>query len=778
MAKNYIICSGQTPVNYSIDMINTNNWTCAFNGDEQTTWEFGVDTTQRFIPYTITATPAVPSPLTTRYRLTYTLNQYMNYEIYISHTIYQDYTYDFTFGQSSHIFQYPNTDIWPCYKTVGYVSGAGTYNEWILESVEILNQSPVPQCVPPPPECSLSIANTSATDPSQRGASDGTISANINVDGNPDWYIDEVLDPGNLSGHTFTGLEAGTYYIKAVSGSCYDVEAVVVGEGEFKSGDFTFISPTSNGNIVAVENPILLTLGTAINNANPDYSINTFTVTGSISNVVIDFAITFPYNYEAEFRSKGYPDRTNYFLETILKNQVGTTVGNNTNEEIATSLGEAIQNDPILSRIYYITTSGTVVTMIAKEFGNVYDLDATNVTITGSNLVLANTTPGVAEFDGQLVPDYSLYAELLVNEIMEYGAPVVIDDYRKVTELNLPFSQDNVHQFNVAPTLKNFVSTSKIPFTITGVTFIAGMIASYFIKYGEKYPLVTGSNTKKKRSKGETDKGWCINSALNFEDPNRMNDYFGSANVKFLNTAPDTKYSCRGGKEFYSITIPQNYTYPLALYGNIYNYDGTSSMNVFFFDITTGSNFGGVAVLACGYNDLGLSAYESVSKIRKVDIQVMQNNGGWIGYSEVKSFLFDVDEQPSNYNVAFLNKLGTYETYPFIGELIDAQDVNRNLYQRPYQLNSNGAASLGFEYNTTIDTEYTKNATVNTGIIDAATFDYLMGLLQSNKIFHYDDVHQSYLNIVSQTATRSSNTNEYSVQIVFKETISENNVNA
>lgn len=499
MAQNYVICSGQTPISYSMDMINTNGWVCASNGYQQTIWQFGVDTTTRYIDYTIQSNTNVHAPVTVRYRLTYTMNQYSNYTIFISHTITEDYTYAFTYGQLNHNFVFPAIDMWYCSKTVGYVSGGGTYNEWLLDSVEILPQVPVPNCVPLPPSCTWLINNSSATDPTQRGASDGTITANTSINGTFSWYIDEVIDSGTLSGHTFTGLAAGTYYIKAVSGVCWDEITVVVGEGEFVSGDFTYISPTTAGNIVATENPILLTLGTAINSATPDYSVSTFTVTGAIVDVVINFFITFPYNYEAEFRSKAYPDRSSYFIETLLKNQLGATVGNNTNEEISTSLGEALQNDPILNRIYYITTSGTVVTMIAKEFGNVYDLNSTNVQITGSNLVLANPTSGIAEFDGQLVPDYSLYTELMVNDTVEYGASPILNDFRRITELNLPFSQDNIHQFNVAPTLKNFVSTTKIPFTLTGVTFLSGMICSYFMKYGEKYPLVTGSNTKKKR---------------------------------------------------------------------------------------------------------------------------------------------------------------------------------------------------------------------------------------------------------------------------------------
>ena len=153
------------------------------------------------------------------------------------------------------------------------------------------------------------------------------------------------------------------------------------------------------------------------------------------------------------------------------------------------------------------------------------------------------------------------------------------------------------------------------------------------------------------------------------------------------------------------------------------------------------------------------------------------DNVTWIDYSETKSFRFEIDEQPANYNVAFLNKLGTYETYSFVGEVVDSSEILRESYQKPYSINQDGSATSGFEYNSTLDTDYTKVFTLNTGVIDSDTYDFLQGLLQSNRIYHYDDQHETYLSIIGQSSTRSTNTNEYSLQIQVKETINENNVN-
>jgi hypothetical protein len=450
-------------------------------------------------------------------------------------------------------------------------------------------------------------------------------------------------------------------------------------------------------------------------------------------------------------------------------------------------LAEVFQKDPILSRIYYISNSGNTVTFKARQYGSDYNLTSTNVSITGgSGIVLANTVSGIAHYDGELTANYSLYTELFVNDNVEYIDTLVASDYSRVLELELPFNKTNFHQFDLSSSIKNYVSTPKFDFSLTGFTYLSDWLCSYYCKYGEKYPLISGTNTKKKRYKGQTDFGYAVNSALNLEDPNSMNVYFGTtggtglSNVLFLNTALNTKYSHRNAKELMTFVLPKDYQNATAVFGNIHLYSGTIYNNVKFFDITTTGNtynFGGALVIPVGYDDLGLSSYESTSKIRKVEIVVKQYYGSsWIPYTETKSYLLEIDEQPDNYNVAFLNKLGTYETYSFTGERQDSAGISRDMYQRPYPIASDGSASLGFQYNSTIDTNYIKSFTVNTGIIDSDTFDYLQGLLQSNRIYHYDDVHQTYLNIVGQSVMRSTNANEYSIQIIFAETIQENNV--
>lgn len=775
-AKTYTLCSGTTPVNYTVDISDIGTCTKYNEYDAGGAhYEFWQTT------FRITCSPAAHEAFNANWDFTIDtdwcdLPDRLACE---SYSVPNTSFINFPIGQTQYDF----------YADCKYLTSTASFEEIEVISGLLMGDQGAPEeCTPPAPGCLLGFTGVTSTAPSSRDLSDGSIYAGVTgqTGSTIEWRINGNISAGTDFTHTFSGLTAGSYTIRASESDCYDSEVIVVQDGEFRTGDFIVISPIAN--MVAVENPIMLNLMTATNSFSPKYSVNVFNITGTISNVTIDFNLTFPYPYYAEFLSKGLPDRGNYFLESVLKNQVGASVGTNTTAEIATSLAEVLQKDAIISRIYFITSSGTSITLTSKEYGNSYDLTTSNVTIGGSNLTLTNTTSGVAEFDGQLSANYSLYAELFIDDTREYGETNVITAYKRIIELELPFNNDNLHQFDFSGTIKNFTSSPKIDFNFTGTTFLGDMITSYTLKYGEKYPLVANSNTKKKRFKGQTGYGYAINSSLPFENQNNMNVYLGTtgvtgqSNVVFLNTAPDTKYSHRDAKEFISFIVTKDYVNALAVFGDITLYDGTSTTNVKLFDITTSgatTNFGGVAIVSVGYDNLGLSSYETSSKIRKVDVQVKQLYGGsYIPYSTVKSYLLEIDEQPVNFNVAFLNSLGVYETYAFTGELQETSEISKDSYQRPYPIDFSGAAAVGFEYNSTIDTRYTKTYVVNTGIIDADTYYFLQGLLQSNRIYRYDDTHQNYLNVISQTTVKSTLTNEYSLQVQFKETISENNVNS
>lgn len=775
MAKDYIVCSGNTQVTYPTYFSAQSN--CELDFQNLT----GIYNKKL---YQVRTNPLGTPPYSHaaydynyRIHMVGMINGESYFDEYVTGTILVPSgvtDYQFYLRCSELLFDYggPGQDLLVTY----------TYTEH--------NQQYIPICYVPP-SCTLSIDSAVGTGPTILNGTDGSIAVTFSSTSGStaNYYINGDYKGIQGTGFTFTGLTSGSYNIYLEQSGCTDSTVVVVPAGEFKTGAFSVITPAT---ITAVENPVILSLATYVSSFNPKQSINTIVVTGgTISAVTITFNLDYPQIYNAVFQSKGYPDRSTYFLESILKDQLGNPYGSNSNTEIATSLAECLQNDSIIGRLYFITNSGTTITMTSKEVGDMYDLPA-QVTIVGSGITLTNTQSGVVSCDGQISADYSLYAELFVNPNSQFGAAVDTSTFERVAEIELPFNESNIHKFDLSAILKNFVSSPKMDFTMTGFTTLNYMDTNYFVKYGEKYPLIPNTNTKKKRYKGTTGVLYTLNSALNFEDANDMSSYLGTATpsgsttytgVTFMNTAPNPKYIPRGSKEWLYYLLPTQYPNALSLKGDIYYYNGTSQTGITFITITnlTGAtNFGGVTALAAGYDELGLGAYEASgnTKIRRIDFAVWQtpSSGASTMLTETRSYLLEIDEQPQKFNVCWLNKLGTYETFSFVGEVVEDQEIIRQNYQAPYSVNVDGSASDGFQYNGVYDTQYTKLWTVNSGTVDSDTYYYLMGLLQSNKIYNYSNPHENFLTVVSQTAQKSTNSAEWTVQVVFKETIFENQV--
>jgi len=756
-------------------------------------------------------------------------------------------------------------------------------------------QQRLPNCYVAP-ECTLALSGaTINTAPSQRGDDDGSIQAAFtSTSGSTaNWYLNGTDYGVHASPYTFTGLTEGSYQIYITQLSCSDTsETIILPDGEFRTGAFFVSEPQQ---VSAVENPIILQLQTAITSIQPKYSNNVFTVSGTITGTTINFALTFPQAYNAVFQSKGYPDRSYYFLNSTLTSSIGVPVGTNTNVEIATSLAQAFQQDAMLSRLYSITNSNATVRLKAKNYGVKYDLTTDNVSIAGGGVTLSNSQSGQVAYDGQISADYNLYVELYVDPDLQFGANPILTNFKKVgDDYTLPFQSNNLMSFDLGTTLKNFVDTPKPDFTFTGYTTLGNMDTNYYCKYGEKYPLIeNAAGMAKKRYKGQTQVLYALNSALNFEDVNDMSDFLGyfvtnlnpnfsydndewvssedlvfvdalidSAdtgttnvmysiwdstntsieeawqssdtfasmgaltgqyygrvsgttngetymysrlfvvfgtymfwnttqhstlinNVQFLQSDPNPKEIPRGSKEFLYMLMKASYPATLELRGDIsYWSAGIAPVtDVTFFEIsnlTGATNFGGVTILACGYDELGLAAYEASgnTKIRRVDFAVWQIDaqGNELPLTETRSYLLNIDEQPQKYDVAFLNKLGTFSTYSFVGEVVEGESIQRQQYQVPYAVNSGGQANVGFQYNGVYDTKYTKTWTVNSGAIDDDTYYFLQDMLASNKIYNYSNPHENFLRVVNHKAQKSSNLSEWTVQVTFEETIFENNV--
>ena len=404
-----------------------------------------------------------------------------------------------------------------------------TYSDYTLD----LQHRP-PVCATTPVGCDLAITATTSTDVTIRGDADGTITVGFTGStGTTTCRINGVNAGTSVTGsYTFTGLTSGYYDIVITEGDCFDSqESIQIFDGEFRTADFIVTEPA---NLVAAENPIILNLKTARNSGTPQPSKGTISVTNTVTDGdSLVFDMSYPQAYTATFYAKAFPNRDSYFLASILNDAQGVNVGTNTAAEIATSIGEVLSNDSVISRVYWIRVSTIFIYLIAKENNTKLDIN-TVLTVTASNIVGTATQQGSSTYDGQLSEDYSLYTNILINDTAQYGDNPDISTFNQATQLELPFNKSNQHLFDMSDVLKNFVSTPKIDFTLTGHTTISDMLCAYQCEYGEKYPLVQNSTTKKSRVKGRTSTKFLLNSALQWEVDNDMTDWFGGElhNVK------------------------------------------------------------------------------------------------------------------------------------------------------------------------------------------------------------------------------------------------------
>lgn len=402
------------------------------------------------------------------------------------------------------------------------------------DNYAVAPQRRIPACAPPAPECTLALTGSTTTNVTIRGAADGIILIGwTGSTGTTTTVINGVIDTTTADTYSFTGLQAGYYDIRITEGTCFGVyDNIQVIDGEFRTGDFITNQPVA---LTAAENPIVFNIQTARNQGTPLISKGDIDVNGSISdgdNMV--FTLTYPQAYTAVFTAKAFPNRDTYFLASVLNDANGVAIGNNSAAEIVTSIAEVLSQDSVISRLYFIRADQTKVYLAAKEANTKLDI-TTVIAVQGTNLALTQTQNGNSAYDGQISENYSVYTDILINNSAQYGEDPAIDTFNKVAQLELPFNAiTNQHLFDLSEVLKNFVSTPKIDFTLTGFTTIANMLTAYKVQYGEKYPLVENSSTKKSRNKGTSDTKFALNSALQWESDNDMTDWVGSRlhNVK------------------------------------------------------------------------------------------------------------------------------------------------------------------------------------------------------------------------------------------------------
>ena len=775
------------------------------------------------------------------------------------------------------------------------------YQQW--DSYTLGLQRRIPLCGTPPAACEVEITNIAKTAVGIRGGSDGTITATVtgNTGTTLTWYLNGVSDGTGNTPHTFTGLTSEYYNVYVEEGICSDQETdIFVVDGSFRTGDFITTEPSD---LVAANNPIPFTIRTATNVGNPTPSKATLSIIDTVSDGdTITFSLEYPQVIEVSLTARDYPDRDEYFLTTTTTTAASVPVTDNTMAEIAQSLGAAIEKNTELSRLYSVYVNDVDIFLTAKENNQkldlVYNTSVFLVFSADQSIDIESTQAGKANYDGALTENYSVYADVFVQPSVSYGTIPTIQSMTKVATLELPFQQNNIHRMNLAPVLQNYVSTPVLDWNLSGFTTVAPALAAFRVQFGERYPLIPNTNTKKSRFKGVSDVHYVLNSSLDWEDSNDMQEYLGndlhnlkadfSGNivvntstevsieiddyliddtdtttttdikfrftgtepvfdsgwqtgntytatgitdwqfgdisisgissgiyvenkkeywavpefdvgeietynynatikheVKFLTGVPQIKTMQRDGSDWLFIMLPKDYGRSLKVKADLYFYNGDSLTGQTLYNVFTGtSNAGGVFMFGSGYEQLGLAAYETSGttsrKIRRVDFALYQNdaaNGDYL-FSEIRSYRYEIDQQPSTLEIAFQQKLGFYDTFSFIGEIVDNVERTTGKYEVPLNVNSDGSLPRGFQKNTVYNTRTQKTIRCNSGWLDQDHRNWLVdNLLSSNRIYQITQDNENYVTIESvQESSSSSNNTLFQLNVTLKLTTYENNV--
>lgn len=541
----------------------------------------------------------------------------------------------------------------------------------------------------------------------------------------------------------------------------------------------TTISVTPPSSIVAGENPVVFTLSTGTIGSPSPAKAKLKVLSTSTNNVTLTFALP---AYTKVFTGKDYPNNDSYFLTGTLKDANAVTVdGSITTSQIASSLADCLKKDIVISKNYYVNYSGsTIIELIAKTASSQYSLSSRVTSSNGSVVSFTSVSSGSDQYEGSQIPDYSLFVEVYKgDDSLELGTTFNNVNFERLTELNIPFSTDNIHRFDVGKIAKSFVKTYRPDFEQSGYTTSQNnnckYVLPFYLTYGESYPLVAGSNTNKKLQKGITSQVWVTNSSLSLVSANTMSSYTGiTNNVKFLTNSPSVKYSNRSQRELLGVIIQKNLGKGLAVRADIKYWDGSSATNELLYKVFTGTtNYGGLYLLNISHEHV-LKQFETGSKkIKTVSISLNDSIGK---YTVAKKYHYPFTNPVNRVGIAFLNTLGTWDTHDFVGIAEETVDRTKNNLTVPLSINANGSVNKGFKSSTNYNVQVTKKVTVNSGWINHDHFEWLIELMSSNEIYSYTTTQLNYLKLDSYKYTANNQSDQFIVEATFIQTIFEQSV--
>jgi len=145
-------------------------------------------------------------------------------------------------------------------------------------------------------------------------------------------------------------------------------------------------------------------------------------------------------------------------------------------------------------------------------------------------------------------------------------------------------------------------------------------------------------------------------------------------------------------------------------------------------------------------------------------------------YTKRKKYSYPYVNPSHRFGVIFQNDWGTFDSFDFIGLREETIDRTKKDIEYPVTPNADGSYSVGFIKNAVYDVQVTKRVIVNSGFVSQATFDWLIELMKSTKIYSYTSDFENFLVLDSYKYTKNNQSNEYNIECTFIQTSYENSV--
>ena len=419
--------------------------------------------------------------------------------------------------------------------------------------------------------------------------------------------------------------------------------------------------------------------------------------------------------------------------------------------------------------------------------GSLLSLAGIFPTPTGGSGYTVTTTAGTTTHKPQVYfrSPYTI-ARVYTNQEDVFPSTSDKGDKQLVGEMVKAFVGEDTIYFDPSHLLKTLVET-QLPQTNIGF-LQPHQLKRYWIEYGTGGWYGIYSNTSFDVS-DSTDIRWILNAAQPLEYTPDLTDYWrNSANdcdsslVRCLTNSPNTTI-CPTPVVFSKPSLLYNQRWWLSFicevgggtveiwYEARYTGGLTVSNTVTVVDAASAPLFSSIGVLTVDVSPVFLGFTSLPPEIKDYKVQVLING---IPYTETRHYRTIENCLPSRTQLVFLNRLGGWDTYYFIGDNNTSDSRQTSDYSKTLPVTSNpfNRGSAQFNIN------YTRGLSLSSGQLTNCEFIWLEELLASNDIYIVNSKGELEAVILTKFDRKFSSREQlYTIDIEVEKSIPTNNIN-